>query len=107
MTGTSSVEIASTRDTVVIRDGKDQGAGPALHVSYPEWNDFLSGTQIDELTVSHHDRVTGHDGTWVHTSWHLRDRAGATLHFTQTEWTEFWLSVLDSDDELLDSLLLC
>jgi hypothetical protein len=101
------VEIATVTDAVLIRDCKDHGAGPALRISYPEWHDFLSGTTGGEgLTISHHDRVTGHDGTWVHTSWHLRDRGGMTLHFTDHEWTQFWRGVLDSEEELFNSLLL-
>jgi hypothetical protein len=106
MTGTPSVEIAPATDAVLIRDVKDHGTGPALRVSYPEWHDFLSGAPIEALTISHHDRVTGHDGVWVYTCWHLRDGGGTMLHFTDDEWTQFWAGVLDSEEELLNSLLL-
>lgn len=106
MTVGPSVEVAPVTDAVLIRDGKDRGAGPALRVSYPEWHDFLAGAPAEGLTVSKHDRVTGHDGTWVYTRWHLRGRNGVMLHFTDAEWTQFWAGVLDSDEDLLHSLLL-
>ena len=106
MTAIPTVEVAPAADAVLIRDGKDRGAGPALRISYPEWHDFLSGTAAEGLTVSRHDRVTGHDGAWVHTRWHLRGRDGVVLHFTDAEWTQFWAGLLDDEDELLKGLLL-
>jgi hypothetical protein len=106
MSVSTCVEVAAVTDAVMIRDGKDHGAGPSLRISYPEWHDFLSGATGDGLTVSHHDRVTGHDGVWVHTVWHVRDRGGAVLHLTDAQWTEFWSGVLDCEEQLLGGLLL-
>lgn len=101
----TSVEVAPANDVVLIKDGKNHGAGPALRVSWVEWQDFLSGSSVEGLTVSHHDRVTGHDGVWVHTRWHLRDRGGEMLHFTDDEWAAFWAGVGDDEIAILNGML--
>jgi hypothetical protein len=96
------VEVAPVEGAVVLRDMKDHGTGPALRVSPLDWLDFLAGSPVESLTISRHDRVTCHDGAWVHTRWHVRDQRGATLHFTDEEWVGFWISVLDDAPELFE-----
>ncbi|HEY4005152.1 MAG TPA: DUF397 domain-containing protein [Pseudonocardia sp.] len=100
----TSLDVAWTPHAVLLRDVKDHGHGPHLRIDPPDWHDFLSGVAVESLTISEHDRVTGHDGTWVHTRWHLRDRTGTMLHFTDREWTAFWAGATDEELALLSLL---
>lgn len=45
------VETAFTDDAVLVRDSKDQGEGPILRFTLPEWDAFLAGTKDGEFDV--------------------------------------------------------
>ncbi|MBO0874777.1 MAG: DUF397 domain-containing protein [Pseudonocardia sp.] len=50
--GEACVEVAPATDAVLMRDTKDQGAGPILRFGYVEWTEFLAGIRDGEFTVT-------------------------------------------------------
>jgi hypothetical protein len=47
--GTNCVEVMETEEGFLVRDTKDDGAGPVLSFTHGEWEAFLSGVTDGEF----------------------------------------------------------
>ena len=47
--GTNCVEVMETEEGFLVRDTKDDGAGPVLAFTHDEWEAFLSGVTDGEF----------------------------------------------------------
>jgi hypothetical protein len=45
------VEVAIVGDTIGVRDTKDNGSGPVLEFTEPEWTAFQAGTAAGEFSI--------------------------------------------------------
>ena len=99
--GQACIEVAPTRDAVLVRDTKDHGAGPVIEFSHDQWATFVHDVQqggTGGAAISSGELVSSHDGIAVRTCWHLRGVHGsAVLHFTQAEWEAFVAGAQDGE----------
>jgi Domain of unknown function (DUF397) len=92
--GQSCVEVVPGPECMLVRDTKDRGTGPVLHLAIPAWAAFTAAAldarpaTADGLAIVREPRTTVHAGREVATSWHVT-AGDVTLHYTDAEWTAF------------------
>jgi hypothetical protein len=102
--GGACVEAAPGPRGVLVRDSKDGGLGPILHLDHVAWRELLAAAAARRpgaagaLRITQGARRTRHAGAEVVTSWHV-GTAGLALHFTDAEWLAFALGVREGEFE--------
>lgn len=102
--GGCCVEVASGQHAVLVRDTKDAGHGPVLHLDHTAWSALLAAAitrrpgSAGDLRIAHDRRSTRHAGAAAVTTWHVT-LAGRTLHFTDSEWVAFAAGVAEREFE--------
>lgn len=89
--GASCVEVLEADGATYLRDTKQHGQGPVVHLDGQAWSAFLDEVARDAASANGAVEVTARpDGgrTVVETS------SGAELHFRADEWTAFRDGVL-------------
>ncbi|MEJ2863232.1 DUF397 domain-containing protein [Actinomycetospora flava] len=89
--GASCVEVLEADGATYLRDTKEHGEGPVLHLDGPAWTAFLDEVARDVPSANGAVDVTAgaDDGRAVR-----EHSSGAVLHFRDDEWVAFRRGVL-------------
>ncbi len=89
--GASCVEVLEADGATYLRDTKEHGQGPVVHLDVPAWSAFLDEVARDAPSANGAVEVTARSdgGRTVQEA-----SSGAELHFRADEWTAFRDGVL-------------
>ncbi|PVZ10799.1 DUF397 domain-containing protein [Actinomycetospora cinnamomea] len=92
--GASCVEVLEADRATYLRDTKQHGQGPVVHLDGPAWSAFLDEVARDAPSANGAVEVTAtaEGGRTVREA-----SSGAELHFRADEWAAFRAGVLDGE----------